>query len=115
MGFAFTAFLVFYAFPYIEWLKPYRTYQHPALVAWMFCMIVVFVASLLTKPPPTESVEGIIWSPEYARLPAELRERYSGIKDYRVWWLGFVLIILAIYGYFLWWRFEYPASETSVW
>jgi hypothetical protein len=78
-------------------------------------MLVVVVASLLTKPPPPEKVEGIIWSLQYARLPAELRERYSGFKDFRIWWLGFVLIILAIYGFFLWWRFQHPASATSVW
>jgi SSS family solute:Na+ symporter len=115
LGFAFTAFLVFYAFPHIEWLRPYRTYQHPALLAWLFCMAVMIVVSLLTKPPPPETNEGIIWSPQYARLPAELRERYGGLKDFRIWWLGFVLSILAIYGFFLWWRFQHPASPTSVW
>jgi solute:Na+ symporter, SSS family len=115
LGFAFTAFLVFYAFPHIETLRPYRTYQHPALLAWVFCMIVMIVASLLTKPPPPEQVEGIIWTPQYARLPADLRERYSGLKDFRIWWLGFVVAILAIYGFFLWWRFQYPASPESVW
>lgn len=115
LGFAFTALLVFYAFPYIDWLKPYKTYQHPALVAWVFCMLVMIVVSLLTKPPPAEKVEGIIWSPGYARLPSELRDRFRGIKDFRLWWLGFVLSILAIYGFFLWWRFQFRASATSVW
>jgi len=115
LGFAFTAFLVFYAFPTYDWLRPYRTYQHPALAAWIFCMAVMIVVSLLTKPPPRENIEGIIWSPQYARLPDELRERYRGLADYRIWWLGFVLIILAIYGFFLWWRFQYPASADSVW
>jgi SSS family solute:Na+ symporter len=115
LGFAFTAFLVFYAFPNIEWLRPYRTYQHPALVAWIFCMLVMIVASLVTEPPPPEKVAGIIWSPSYARLPPELRERYSGLKDFRLWWLGFVLSILSIYAFFLWWRFQHPASAESVW
>jgi SSS family solute:Na+ symporter len=115
LGFAFTAFLVFHAFPTYDWLRPYRTYQHPAFLAWLFCMVVMIVASLLTKPPPPENTEGIIWTPAYARLPADLRERYAGIKDFRLWWLGFVLIILAIYGFFLWWRFQYPASAESVW
>src|SRR5205814_3970668 len=50
LGFAFTAFLVFYAFRYIDWLRPYSTYQHPAFVAWVFCMFVMIVVSLLTKP-----------------------------------------------------------------
>jgi solute:Na+ symporter, SSS family len=115
LGFAFTAFLVFYAFPYVNWLRPYRTYQHPALVAWVFCMIVMIVVSLLTRPPPADKIDGIIWTPRYARLPPELRERYSGLADYRLWWLGFVLIILAIYGFFLWWRFQHPASAESIW
>jgi SSS family solute:Na+ symporter len=115
LGFAFTAFLVFYAFATIEWLRPYRTYQHPALVAWVFCMLVMIVVSLLTKPPPPEKVEGIIWSPRYARLPEALSQRYAGLKDFRIWWLGFVLCILSIYGFFLWWRFQHPASPTSVW
>jgi SSS family solute:Na+ symporter len=115
LGFAFTAFLVFYAFRQVPWLQPYRTYQHPALVAWVFCMLVMIVASLLTKPPPAEKVEGIIWSPQYARLPADLAQRYSGLLDFRIWWLGFVLAMLSIYGFFLWWRFQHPASATSVW
>ena len=115
LGFAFMTFLVFYAFPKIEWLQPYKTYQHPALVAWFFCMAVMIVASLLTKPPPRENVDGIIWNPQYARLPLELRQKYSGIRDYRIWWAGFVLCILSIYGFFLWWRFKHPASPTSVW
>jgi solute:Na+ symporter, SSS family len=113
LGFAFTAFLVFYAFKHIPELRPYRTYQHPALLAWLFCMAVMVVASLLTKPPPSEKTDGIIWTPQYARLPADLRERYSGLKDFRIWWLGFVLAILAIYGFFLWWRFQYPLPAPS--
>jgi solute:Na+ symporter, SSS family len=115
LGFAFTAFLVFYAFRHIEWLQPYKTYQHPALVAWFFCMGVMIVASLLTKPPPRENIDGVIWNPNYAKLPLELRLKYSGIRDYRIWWAGFVLCILCIYGFFLWWRFQHPASPTSVW
>jgi SSS family solute:Na+ symporter len=115
LGFAFTAFLVFYAFRRIEWLQPYKTYQHPALISWFFCMGVMIVASLLTAPPPREKIDGVIWNPAYAKLPLELRQRYTGVRDYRIWWAGFVLCILSIYGFFLWWRFRYPASPTSVW
>jgi solute:Na+ symporter, SSS family len=115
LGFAFTGFLVFYAFRYIEWLQPYKTYQHPAFIAWLFCMIVMIVVSLLTKEPPPEKVDGVIWDRHYAKLPLELRQRYHGWRDYRIWWAGFVGSILAIYGFFLWWRFHYPASATSVW
>src|SRR5688572_16975171 len=115
LGFAFMAFLVFHAFRHIEWLQPYKTYQHPALLSWFFCMGVMIVASLLTKPPPPEKIDGVIWNRNYAKLPLELSRRYSGIRDYRIWWAGFVLSILAIYGFFIWWRFRYPATATSVW
>src|SRR5438270_3893355 len=48
LGFPFSAFLTLYAFPCIPLLQPYNTYQHPALAAWMFCMAVMIVASLVT-------------------------------------------------------------------
>lgn len=115
LGFAFTAFCVFYAFPTFEFLQPYKTYQHPALAAWVFCMITMVVVSRLTAPPPREKIEGIIWTPQYAKLPLELARHYNGVRDFRIWWVGFVLCILGIYAFFLWWRFRYPASPTSVW
>jgi len=105
LGFAFTAFLVFWAFPTIPWLRPYKTYQHPALLAWVFCMAVMIIVSLLTEPPPPEKTDGIIWSPSYAKLPEELRRKYGGWKDFRIWWAIFVASILSIYGTFFWFQF----------
>lgn len=105
LGFAFTTFLVFWAFPTIPWLQPYKTYQHPALLAWIFCMAVMIIVSLLTEPPPPEKTDGIIWSPSYARLPEELRRKYGGWKDYRIWWAIFVISTLSIYGFFFWFQF----------
>jgi SSS family solute:Na+ symporter len=110
LGFPFSAFLTLYAFPHLEFLKPYNTYQHPALVSWAFCMAVMIVTSLLTAPPPREKTEGIIWSAAYAALPEDQRRRYSGWKDWRLWWLVFVGSVLAIYGFFLWFRFQYPVQ-----
>jgi len=43
-------------------------------------------------------------------LARSLQQRYQGIKDFRVWWLLFVGIILAIYGFFLWFRFQHPVK-----
>jgi SSS family solute:Na+ symporter len=110
LGFPFSAFLTLYAFPKLAFLQPYNTYQHPAFVAWMFCMAVMIVTSLLTAPPPAEKTEGIIWSARYAALPADLQRRYSGWKDWRLWWLLFVGTVLAIYGFFLWFRFQHPVN-----
>jgi SSS family solute:Na+ symporter len=106
LGFPFSAFLTLYAFPHLEFLKPYNTYQHPAFVSWVFCMIVMIVISLLNAPPPREKTEGIIWSARYAALPPEQRARYAGWRDWRLWWLLFVGTVLAIYGFFLWFEFS---------
>jgi SSS family solute:Na+ symporter len=85
-------------------------YLHRAFAAWTFCMVVMTAASYLTAPPPEEKVEGIIWNPKYAQLPAEERRRYSGWRDFRIWWLLFVGIVLSIYGFFIWARFQYPVD-----
>jgi SSS family solute:Na+ symporter len=113
LGFPFSAFLALYAFPNFPRLRPYNTYQHPALAAWFFCMGVMIVTSLATPRPPPEKTAGIIWSARYAALPPELRRRYGGLKDWRLWWLLFVACVLAIYGFFLWFRFQHPVRMLS--
>jgi SSS family solute:Na+ symporter len=87
----------------IPWITPYKqAYQHSALVSWIFCMFVMVTTSLLTSPPPKEKVERIIWNRSYLNLPPDERARYSGWKDFRLWWLLFVVAVLGIYGFFLW-------------
>jgi SSS family solute:Na+ symporter len=90
----------------ISWLTPYKqAYQHSALVTWIFCMAVMIITSLVTTPPLPERVDDIIWNRSYLSLPPAERERYGGWKDFRVWWLLFVLSVLSIYGFFLWFNF----------
>jgi SSS family solute:Na+ symporter len=113
LGFPFSAFLALYAFPNFEFLQPYNTYQHPAFVSWVFCMTVMIVTSLLTEPPPREKTDGIIWSARYAALPPDQQRRYSGWRDWRLWWLLFVGAVLAIYGFFLWFRLQHPVDMFS--
>ena len=107
-GFLFTWLLDSVLFPNIALLIPYNTYLHRALLAWIFCMAVMIVVSLLTAPPAREKTEGIIWSRSYAALPDEEQRRYHGWKDFRIWWVLFVAIILAIYAFFAWRRIEHP-------
>jgi solute:Na+ symporter, SSS family len=107
-GFLFTWVLDVWLFPGIALLAPYNTYLHRALLAWIFCMAVMIVTSLLTAPPPREKTEGIIWSRRYASLPAEEAARYRGWQDFRVWWLLFIAIALSIYAFFLWFRIRHP-------
>ena len=45
-----------------------------------------------------------------AIVPEEEKRRYHGWKDFRIWWLLFVSIILGIYAFFLWFRFQHPVK-----
>jgi SSS family solute:Na+ symporter len=90
-----------------SWLN-YNTFNHRAIVAWLFCMAVMITTSLLTAPPPEEKTEGIIWNKSYLSLPPGEQQKYRGLKDWRMWWALFVGIILSIYGFFLWYRFQHP-------
>jgi SSS family solute:Na+ symporter len=91
-----------------ELLGNYNTFNHRALCTWIVCMLVMIVTSLLTAPPPKEKTEGIIWNKSYLSLPPEEQARYRGLKDWRVWWLLFVGIVLAIYSFFIWLRIQHP-------
>jgi SSS family solute:Na+ symporter len=93
---------------YFELLGRFNTFNHRAIVAWLFCMAVMITVSLVTAPPPKEKTEGIIWNKSYLTLPPDEQQKYRGIKDWRLWWVLFVAIILAIYGFFLWYRFQHP-------
>src|SRR6185369_3400900 len=65
-------------------------YLHRAFFTWCFCVLVMAVVSYVTEPPPAEKVEPILWTRQYARLPEEEKQRYRGIRDFRIWWLLFV-------------------------
>ena len=91
-----------------ELLGQYNTFNHRALAAWIFCMAVMVPTALLSAPPPKEKTEGIIWNKSYLSLPPEEQNKYRGLKDWRVWWALFVAIVLAIYAFFLWYRFRHP-------
>jgi SSS family solute:Na+ symporter len=105
-GFIFTG-IVQWWFDHNKWITQYfsNTYQHRALIAWAFCMLVMIVVSLGTAPPPAEKTDGIIWTRKYAGLPPEERARYTGLRDYRIWWALFVGSVLCIYASFLWFQF----------
>lgn len=89
-------------------LGKYNTFNHRAIIAWLFCMAVMIVTSLLTTAPSEEKIKGIIWNKSFLQLPPEERARYRGLKDWRVWWVLFIGIVLAIYGFFLYYRLQHP-------
>jgi hypothetical protein len=65
-------------------------------------MMVMIVVSLLARPPAPEQTQGIIWNRSYLSLPPDERARYRGWKNYIIWWLVFIAIVLSLYGFFLW-------------
>jgi SSS family solute:Na+ symporter len=106
IGFLFRAVLELVMFPYIPLLKPYRqAYQNGALINWVFCVVLMIAVSLATAPPPTEKTAGIIWNRSFLQLPPEERAKYSGWRDWRIWWAGFVVSILGVYAFFAWLQF----------
>jgi Na+/proline symporter len=103
-----TGFIFSGALFQFELLGRYNTFNHRALVCWIFCMVVMIVASLCTAPPPKEQIAGIIWNKSFLSLPPDEREMYGGLKDWRLWWLVLVGIVLSIYGFFVWYRIQHP-------
>src|SRR5260370_3769020 len=108
-GFPFTLFLQLYLFG-LPALAPYANSLHRAVIAWAFCMVVMITTSLLTPAPSPEKTNGIIWSLSYAPLPLAEQKRYHGWKDLRIWWLIFISIVLGIYAFLLWFRFQHPEA-----
>jgi SSS family solute:Na+ symporter len=102
-GFAFSWALFRY-----QLLGDYNTFNHRALVAWIFCMAVMITTSLATAPPPREKTDGIIWNKSFLTLPPDEQQKYRGFKDWRVWWGIFVGIVLSIYAFFIWYRIRHP-------
>ncbi len=98
-----------FSFAFDRFIKGQQgVYLHRAFFTWCFCVLTIAVVSWFTKPPPAEKVEPILWTPQYAKLPEEDKRRYHGLLDWRIWWLLFIGIILAIYAFFLWFRFQHP-------
>ncbi len=89
-------------------LGKYNTFNHRALVTWICSMLVMVIASLLTAPPTEEKIKGIIWNRSFLQLLPEDRAKYRGLKDWRIWWLLFVGIVLSIYGFFIVHRIQHP-------
>jgi SSS family solute:Na+ symporter len=91
-----------------ELLGRFNTFNHRALGTWICSMTLMIVVSLLTAPPPLEKTEGIIWNKSFAMLPPDVQRRYTGWKDWRIWWALFIGLVLCIYAFFVWYRFQHP-------
>jgi solute:Na+ symporter, SSS family len=109
-GFPFTAFVEYVLFKQVPFLKPFDNWLNRTFVVWVVCMLSMVIVSLFTRAPAPEKTEGIIWSPKLARLPAEERKKYAGIRNLFLWWAIFVGLVAAVYAYTLWFQFFGPGK-----
>lgn len=104
VGFPLTWLIDQYLFAGVLAMRPYDNFMHRTFLAWVGCMFVMIIVSLLTERPPKSKLEGFIWSVENMALPESLRKQYSGLRDLRLWWLLFVISCLGVIGFFV--RFQ---------
>lgn len=109
-GFPYTAFVEYVLFKRVEILMPYDNWLIRTLVVWLTSMVLMVTVSLLTRRPKPEQIEGIIWSVAAAKLPAAERERNRGLRNFALWWLIYIGIVAAGYGFIIWFQFWGPGS-----
>jgi SSS family solute:Na+ symporter len=109
-GFPFTWFVEFVLFRYVSFLIPFNNWLNRTFAVWVTCLLIVIVVSIFTEAPDPERIKGMIWSPNYARLPPAESENHRGLRNLVMWWAIFVGLILAIYGYLLWFQFSHNVS-----
>ncbi len=112
-GFPYTAFVEYVLFKRVEVLMPYDNWLIRTLVVWLTSMFLMVTVSLLTRRPKPEQVEGIIWSAATAKLPAAERERNRGMRNFALWWLIYIGIVAAGYGFIIWFQFWGPGAAIK--
>jgi solute:Na+ symporter, SSS family len=112
-------FVLIFAFPYTWFLGGVVAKQVPSLAwlgnwmnltfaVWVTCVLLLVVISLFTKAPDPESIRGMIWSWNVAKMPESERERNRGIRNLTLWWSIFIAMMLAVYLYMAWFQFFGP-------
>jgi solute:Na+ symporter, SSS family len=109
-GFPYTWLLENVLFKRISWLKIYDNWLNRTFIVWVTCIVLMMILSWMTKAPDPESVAGIIWSRDAARLPEAERERNRGLRNLALWWAVFIGIMALLYGYVIWFQFWGPGA-----
>lgn len=112
-GFPYTWFVESVLFRYVALFQPFDNWLNRTFIVWVTCIVVMIAASLATTPPAPEQIEGMIWSKEYARIPASEAVRNRGMRNLFLWWAIFVGIVLALYAYLIWFQFHAPAHNAQ--
>jgi SSS family solute:Na+ symporter len=81
----------------LQKLLPGLPFMNRTGIAFWTCMVVCAVVSLRTRPKPEAELEGLIWTRDSLRLPPEMRDRMTGLRNPAVWWAAVTGIVLAMY------------------
>jgi SSS family solute:Na+ symporter len=109
-GFPFTAFVEQVLFKHVGFLRPYDNWLNRTFVVWLSCLGAMFIVSLFTRAPAPEKLEGIIWSPKMAALPAAEAVKYGGFRSLLLWYCIFAVGVVALYAYLIYFQFFGPAK-----
>ncbi len=104
-GFPYTAFLQFFAFQKVSFLKPYDNFLNRTFLVWVSCLVVMAVVSLCTTAPSPVVVDEIVWNRSFLRLPVTERALNRGIRSPLLWWSVLVLCAFGLYSYVIWFQF----------
>ncbi len=110
-AFPYTALVEYVLFKRVPFLMPFDNWLNRTFLVWITSMLLIVVASYLTRPPAPEKTEGIIWSWKVAALPASEHQRNRGWRNLLLWWTIFIVIMAALYAYVIWFQFWGPASQ----
>lgn len=106
-AFPYTVLVEYYLFKKVPWLIPFDNWLNRTFLVWFTSMVLLVGISLLTPPPDAEKIKGIIWSWKVARLPESERERNRGPRNLFLWWAIFIVLMAALYCYFIWFQYKY--------
>jgi len=72
-------------------------FQNRTGIAFWACMVVCALVSLITKPKKAEELEGLIWTTDSLRLPADAEQPKHWYGRPVVWWAIVTVIVLSFY------------------
>lgn len=104
-GFPYTWFVEYILFKHVSGFAPYDNWLNRTFVVWATCVVVMVIASLVTRAPEANKIQAITWSWETAGLPKSEQARNRGLRNITLWWGTFVGIIFILYGYLIWFQF----------
>ncbi len=90
--------LLFVANEVLDWFDIHFLYIAPSL--FLFCVLVLVIASLATPPMKPEDIEGFVWSGADFRAETESLKGVPFYKNYRVLSVGLLAVTACVVGSF---------------